>query len=94
MTLLAAFAQYYRIGRKDCIPHRREIYSRIGRRMVEIAHLSFDRDKNASQQLLLEAYRFYWPLMFAKRFVGLYLKLLGGRHLWSAMRRPAVKREN
>jgi Glycosyl transferase family 2 len=93
-TLQAAFCQYYRIGGKDCSSHRREIYSRIARRMVEIAHLCLDQDKDAAQQLLLEAYRFYWPLMFAKRFVGLYLKLLAGRHLWSAMRRPAAKREN
>jgi hypothetical protein len=92
--LQVAFCQYYRIGRKDCSVHRREIYARIARRMVEIAHLCWEQDKDAAQQLLREAYRVYLPIMLAKRFVGLYLKLLAGRHLWNGMRRPAPKKEN
>jgi len=71
--------------------HRAELCSRIGRRIVDIAHCCFDQDNYAAQQLLVEAYRLYWPILFAKRLLWLCLKLLIGPGLFGTIGRLTKK---
>jgi hypothetical protein len=52
------FCQEFGILRKQCTAHRAELASHMGRRIIEIAHASFDRgDYRAARQFLFEACR-------------------------------------
>lgn len=53
-----------------------EIRSRIASRFVEIGHRRIDETFHLVNQLVLEAHRLHWPLVFTRRSLGLFWKLI------------------
>jgi glycosyltransferase involved in cell wall biosynthesis len=89
LRLHSAFCQDYGIVRKGCRAHRAKLTSHMSRRIIGIAHSSFDRgDYRAARQLLFEACRLYWPALFTKAFVWAFLKWLRVAYLIRSIRKP------
>jgi hypothetical protein len=89
LRLHSAFCQVYGIVRKDCSTHRAKLTSHMSRRLIGIAHSSFDRgDYRAGRQLLFEACRLYSSALFTKAFVWASLKWLGVAYLFRSIRKP------
>ncbi len=77
LRLHDAFCQSYGILRKACSTHRARLTSHMSQRIIGIAHSSFDRGEyHGARQLLVEACRLYWPVLFTKAFVRASLKWL------------------
>ena len=71
LLLHSAFCQGYGILRKDCSTHRAKLTSHMSRRIIGIAHSSFDRgDYRAARQFLFEACRYTGPPCSRKRLSG------------------------
>jgi glycosyltransferase involved in cell wall biosynthesis len=88
LRLHAAFCQGYGIPRKNCSTHRAKLTSHMSQRIIGMAHSSFDRgDYRAARQLLFEACRLYWPVLFTKAFVWASLKWLRVAYLIRAIRK-------
>jgi glycosyltransferase involved in cell wall biosynthesis len=86
--LHSAFCQGYGILRKDCSTHRAKLTSHMSRRIIGIAHFSFDRgDYRAARCFLFEACRLYWPVLFTKAFVWASLKWLRVAYLIRSIRK-------
>jgi glycosyltransferase involved in cell wall biosynthesis len=75
LCLDQAFCRYADAGRRAWKRHNAELRSRIARRFVEIGHRRGEQNTHLVKQLLMEAYRIYWPLLIARRSLGLCLKL-------------------
>jgi glycosyltransferase involved in cell wall biosynthesis len=89
LRLHSAFCRAYGILRKDSSTHRAKLISHMSRRIISIAHSSFDRgDYRAARQFLFEACRLYWPTLFTKTFVWAFLKWVRVAHFIRSIRKP------
>ena len=89
LRLHSAFCHDYGILRKGCDTHRAKLTSHMSRRIIGIAHASFDRgDSRAARELLIEACRLYWPALFTKGFVWAILKWLRVAYVVRSIRNP------
>jgi hypothetical protein len=88
LRLHSAFCRDYGILRNHCHARRAKLISHMSRRITGIAHSSFDRkDYRAARELLLEACRLHWPILFTKTFVWVLLKWLKVAYLIRSIRK-------
>lgn len=91
LHLHSAFCQFYKIERRDCRTQLVKLCTHISYRLIEQAHCYFHQNNFAALQLLEQAYRLHWPVLFTKRHLRLVLKLVMGSRLVRAVRHPTQK---
>ncbi len=73
--LLGPFLRRFENDSRD-FKLERQIRSRMARRFVEIGYRRIDQTFHLLNQLVLEAYRLHWPLVFTRQSLRLFLKLI------------------